>query len=72
MNNSPEITPNSVPPSGVRGLKEQIQEGIPKILPLPKPFEANINHAPKRKEILTAEERFAMRFAILSQSITQN
>jgi urocanate hydratase len=65
MNNSPEITPNSVPPSGVRGLKEQIQEGIPKILPLPKPFEANINHAPKRKEILTAEEKkLALRNAL--------
>ena len=38
-------------------FKEQIQQGIPSILPLPKPFEANINHAPKRKEILSAEEK---------------
>ncbi|MBX9806881.1 MAG: urocanate hydratase [Flavobacteriaceae bacterium] len=38
-------------------FKEQIQEGIPNILPLPKPFEASINHAPKRKEILSSEEK---------------
>jgi urocanate hydratase len=46
-------------------FKEQIQEGIPSILPLPKPFEANINHAPKRKEILSAEEKnLALRNAL--------
>ncbi|HEU4497350.1 MAG TPA: urocanate hydratase [Flavobacterium sp.] len=38
-------------------FKEHIQEGIPSILPQPKPYEANINHAPKRKEILSAEEK---------------
>ncbi len=38
-------------------FQEQILEGIPPILPQPKPFESNINHAPKRKEILTAEEK---------------
>lgn len=38
-------------------FQEQILEGIPSILPQVKPYEANINHAPKRKEILTAEEK---------------
>jgi urocanate hydratase len=46
-------------------FKEQIQQGIPTILPLPKPFEANINHAPKRKEILSVEEKkLALRNAL--------
>ena len=46
-------------------FKEQIQEGIPTILPLPKLFEANINHAPKRKEILSADEKkLALRNAL--------
>jgi urocanate hydratase len=46
-------------------FKEQIQQGIPSILPLPKPFEAKINHAPKRKEILSAEEKkLALRNAL--------
>jgi urocanate hydratase len=46
-------------------FKEQIQQGIPTILPLPKPFEANINHAPKRKEILSEEEKkLALRNAL--------
>ncbi|WP_313804323.1 urocanate hydratase [Flavobacterium sp.] len=38
-------------------FQEQILEGIPSVLPQVKPYEANINHAPKRKEILTAEEK---------------
>jgi urocanate hydratase len=38
-------------------FKEQILQGIPSVLPNPKPFEADINHAPKRKEILTEEEK---------------
>ncbi len=56
-------------------FKEQIQQGIPTILPQPKPFEANINHAPKRKEILSADEKkLALRnaFAILMRSIMPN
>ncbi len=44
---------------------EQIQEGIPATLPQPKPYEQAINHAPKRKEILTAEEKkLALRNAL--------
>ena len=46
-------------------FKEQIQQGIPSILPLPKPYEANINHAPKRKEILSEDEKkLALRNAL--------
>jgi len=33
-------------------FKEQILQGISTVLPNPKPFEANINNAPKRKDIL--------------------
>jgi urocanate hydratase len=46
-------------------FQEQIQQGIPSILPQPKPFEANINHAPKRKEILSDDEKkLALRNAL--------
>ncbi len=38
-------------------FKEQIQQGIPSVLPQPKAYETSINHAPKRKEILSAEEK---------------
>ena len=38
-------------------FKEQIQQGIPSVLPQIKPYELAINHAPKRKEILTDEEK---------------
>ena len=38
-------------------FKEQIQQGIPLVLPQPKTYETSINHAPKRKEILTEEEK---------------
>ncbi|MGB6268543.1 MAG: urocanate hydratase [Olleya sp.] len=37
-------------------FKEQILEGIPSTLPQPKPHDASINHAPKRKAILSKEE----------------
>lgn len=36
---------------------EAIQMGIPNELPDPKPYDPEINHAPKRKEILTREEK---------------
>lgn len=46
-------------------FKEQIQQGIPTILPQPKPFESQINHAPKRKEILSVDEKkLALRNAL--------
>jgi urocanate hydratase len=38
-------------------FQEQILEGIPSVLPNPKPYETEINHAPKRKEILSEEEK---------------
>jgi urocanate hydratase len=46
-------------------FQEQIQEGIPSVLPQPKRFETEINHAPKRKEILSSEEKkLALRNAL--------
>ena len=64
-------------------FKQQIEQGIPNILPNPKPYEANINHAPKRKEILSADEkklalRNALRYfdpkdhAVLAQEFLKN
>lgn len=41
----------------VLNFKEQILEGIPNELPQVKPFNPEINHAPKRKEILSDEEK---------------
>jgi len=38
-------------------FKEQIQQGIPSILPPKAIYDPAINHAPKRKEILSAEEK---------------
>ncbi len=38
-------------------FREDILAGIPAILPEPKPYDEKINHAPKRKEILSAEEK---------------
>ncbi|OXA83839.1 urocanate hydratase [Flavobacterium hercynium] len=38
-------------------FQEQIQQGIPSILPPKKEYDPAINHAPKRKEILSAEEK---------------
>jgi urocanate hydratase len=46
-------------------FKEQIQQGIPAKLPLPRQYELEINHAPKRKEILSVEEKkLALRNAL--------
>eukprot|EP01093_Parvamoeba_rugata_P019402 TRINITY_DN86_c0_g1_i4.p1 TRINITY_DN86_c0_g1~~TRINITY_DN86_c0_g1_i4.p1 ORF type:complete len:581 (-),score=125.53 TRINITY_DN86_c0_g1_i4:717-2459(-) len=46
-------------------FKDQILEGIPNPLPAPKPFDAAINHAPKRKAILSkAEEKLALKNAL--------
>lgn len=38
-------------------FKSTVCEGIPAIIPPDKPYEPEINHAPKRKEILTKEEK---------------
>lgn len=46
-------------------FQQQIQEGIPAVLPHPKPYDPSINHAPKRKDILTEEEKkLALRNAL--------
>jgi urocanate hydratase len=46
-------------------FQENIQQGIPNILPKPKPYESSINHAPKRKEILSDnEKKLALRNAL--------
>ena len=46
-------------------FKEQIQQGIPTILPQPKAYDPAINHAPKRKEILSSDEKkLALRNAL--------
>jgi len=36
---------------------QEIQEGIPKYIPLEKPWDLHVNHAPKRKDILSKEEK---------------
>jgi len=38
-------------------FKEQIKQGIPEILPEAKIYEKDINHAPKRKDILSLDEK---------------
>ena len=46
-------------------LQEHILQGIPTELPTAKPYDSTINHAPKRKEILSAEEKkLALRNAL--------
>ena len=45
--------------------KEEILAGIPATLPEPKPYDTNINHAPKRKDILTPQQKkLALRNAL--------
>lgn len=38
-------------------FQEEIRKGIPSILPKPYQYDTSINHAPKRKNILTPEEK---------------
>ena len=38
-------------------FQQSIREGIPAVLPAPKAYDPEINHAPKRKDILTKEEK---------------
>ncbi len=46
-------------------FKNQIQQGIPSILPEKKEYDKTVNHAPKRKEILSKEEKeLALRNAL--------
>lgn len=41
----------------LKEFQQSIVEGIPETLPQPKPYDTTINHAPKRKDILTAEQK---------------
>ena len=46
-------------------FQADVRAGIPKVLPEPQPYDPDINHAPKRKDILTAEEKkLALRNAL--------
>ena len=46
-------------------FQADIRAGIPDILPEPKPYDSSINHAPRRKDILTpAEKELALRNAL--------
>ncbi|HWY38398.1 MAG TPA: urocanate hydratase, partial [Bacteroidia bacterium] len=41
----------------LKDFQKLITEGIPAELPAPKEFDKNLNHAPRRKEILNTEEK---------------
>lgn len=46
-------------------FQQSIREGIPDTLPAPKPYDPDINHAPKRKDILNPQEKkLALRNAL--------
>ncbi len=49
----------------IQEFQEDIKQGIPSVLPPKKVYDSNVNHAPKRKEILSEEERkLALRNAL--------
>ncbi|MDY3979126.1 MAG: urocanate hydratase [Tidjanibacter sp.] len=41
----------------IEEFQNEIRAGIPESLPAPKPYDPTVNHAPRRKEILTHEEK---------------
>ena len=41
----------------LKEFQDDIRAGIPDVLPAPKPYDGQINHAPKRKDILSVEEK---------------
>ncbi len=46
-------------------FKQAILAGIPEVLPEPRPYDTTVNHAPRRKDILTPEEKkLALRNAL--------
>jgi urocanate hydratase len=48
-----------------QAFRQAILQGIPEVLPEPAPYDTTINHAPKRKEILSpAERKLALRNAL--------
>ncbi len=49
----------------MNSFQQKIKQGIPDLLPNPKPYDKNLNHAPKRKDILNkAEKELAIRNAL--------
>ncbi|MBP6389584.1 MAG: urocanate hydratase [Flavobacteriales bacterium] len=51
--------------SDLQLFQQTIREGIPDVLPPMKPLDASVSHAPKRKDILSAEEKkLALRNAL--------
>ena len=46
-------------------FQNELRAGIPNPLPAPQPYDTTVNHAPKRKDILTpAEKKLAIRNAL--------
>ena len=45
-------------------FREDILGGIPAVLPQPKPYDTTVSHAPKRKDILSEEEKAARAAAL--------
>ncbi|AWG23784.1 urocanate hydratase [Flavobacterium kingsejongi] len=64
--NKTQIASDTISDTDTRSLfHEQIRQGIPAILPEPKTYDTAINHAPKRKEILSPDEKkLALRNAL--------
>jgi urocanate hydratase len=51
--------------SEIARFRESVTQGIPAILPKKKPYDTSVNHAPKRKKILSKEEEeLALRNAL--------
>ncbi len=49
----------------MQDFQSQIRQGIPDVLPTPQAYDSSVNHAPKRKDILTADEKnLALRNAL--------
>ena len=57
--------PEPLSEAGDNDFREQVREGIPSELPPMLPYDTSINHAPRRKDILNADEkRLALRNAL--------
>ncbi|MCQ2286601.1 MAG: urocanate hydratase [Bacteroidales bacterium] len=41
----------------IEEFQAELRQGIPEELPAPKPYDTTVNHAPKRKDILTTQEK---------------
>lgn len=49
----------------VEEFKTAVAEGIPATLPQPRPYDTSVSHAPRRKDILTPEQKkLALRNAL--------